>query len=64
MIILNGGNVAIEGKTMQVLKEEKLLKRLGIGLPFYIDVSLQLNLYNLIDKIYLNKEELADALWK
>ena len=64
MIILNDGNVAIEGKTMQVLKEEKLLKRLGIGLPFYIDVSLQLNLYNLIDKIYLNKEELADALWK
>ena len=64
MIVLDQGIIAIEGKTEQVLKEEKLLKRLGIGLPFYVDLSIQLKCYNLIDKIYLNKKELVDKLWK
>lgn len=64
MIVMDKGIVAIEGQTKHVLKEEKILKRLGIGLPFYVDLSIQLKLYNLIDKIYLNKEELAGSLWK
>lgn len=64
MIVLNEGMVALEGKTEQVLKEEKILKRLGIGLPFYVDLSLQLQCYGLIQKVYLNKEELVKQLWK
>ncbi len=64
MIVLDKGRVAIEGKTMQVLQEEKILKRLGIGLPFYVDLSIQLKLYGLIDKIYRTKKELVEALWK
>lgn len=64
MIVMNDGMVAIEGQTEQVLKEEKILKRLGIGLPFYVDLSIQLKYYNLIDEIYLTKEELTDKLWK
>lgn len=64
MIVMDKGIVAIEGKTDQVLKEEKILKRLGIGLPFYVDLSTQLQCYNLIDRIYLNKKELVDKLWK
>lgn len=63
MIVLNEGSVAIEGKTLQVLQEEKLLKRLGIGLPFYVDLSIQLKLYNLIDKVYLDQRKLANQLW-
>ena len=64
MIVMDHGIVAIEGKTEQVLREEKILKRLGIGLPFYVDLSIQLKYYNLIDKIYLSKEELTKKLWK
>ncbi len=63
MIVMDKGIIALEGKTEQVLKEEKLLKRLGIGLPFYVDLSIQLQYYNLIDKVCLNKEELVDKLW-
>lgn len=63
MIVLDNGKVAMEGKTNQVLQEEKILKRLGIGLPFYVDLSIQLKYYNLIDKVYLNKEELVKKLW-
>jgi ABC-type molybdenum transport system ATPase subunit/photorepair protein PhrA len=64
MIVMDKGIVAIEGKTMQVLMEEKILKRLGIGLPFYVDLSIQLKLYGLIDDIYLKKKDLRDNLWK
>lgn len=64
MIVLDKGMVAIEGQTKQVLEEEKLLKRLGIGLPFYVDFSRQLMLYGLIDKVYLDKKDLVSKLWK
>lgn len=64
MIVMDQGKVAIEGKTMQVLRKEKILKRLGIGLSFYVDLSLQLKLYGLINDVYLTKEEMVEALWK
>lgn len=64
MIVMDRGIIALEGKTMEVLKEEKLLNRLGIGLPFYVNLSKQLQYYNLIDKVYLGEKELADQLWK
>ncbi len=64
LIVLNKNKIAIEGPTLSVLKEEKILKRLGIKLPFIIDLSIQLNYYGLIDKLYLNSEELINTLWK
>lgn len=64
MVVLNEGKVAIEGDTLQVLLREKILKRLGIGLPFYVDLSIQLKLYGLIDDVHLSKEKLVGALWK
>ena len=55
--------VMLEGSTVSVLTEEKLLKRLGYKLPFMVDLSLQLNAYNLIDSIFLDEEVLVDKLW-
>ena len=63
-ICLYNGIIAIDGKTLEVLKEEKLLKRLGFALPFYLDLSIQLKLYGLIKRTYLNKEGLINELWK
>ena len=64
MIVLDKGQIVMEGKTRQILLQEKILKRLGIGLPFYIDLSIQLKLYGLIDNIRLSKEDLVEDLWK
>ena len=64
MIVLDKGQIVMEGKTEQILLQEKILKRLGIGLPFYIDLSIQLKLYGLIDNIRLSKEDLVEDLWK
>ena len=64
LIVYDNKNVAIEGNTIAVLKNEKILKRLGLGLPFIVELSLLLKDYNLIDDIYLTKESLVDKLWK
>ena len=64
LICLYKGMSAIDGKTLDVIKNEKLLKRLGFSLPFIYDLSLQLKLYGVINKVYLNKEELVKNIWK
>ena len=64
ILCLYDGINAIDGKTLDVLSNEKVLKRLGFELPFYIDLSIQLQLYGLIHKTYLNKEAMVKNLWK
>lgn len=64
MIILYDGMSAIDGPVLNVLSNEKIIKRLGFSLPFMVDLSMQLQLYDLIDKTYLNKEMMVRALWK
>ena len=54
IMCLYDGISAIDGKTLEVLKNEKLLKRLGFNLPFMLDLSIQLELYGLLNKSYLN----------
>ena len=61
--ILNNGKVIIEGGTKKVLEEEKILKHLGFGLPFVVDLSTQLKCYGILNKIYYNMESLVNDLW-
>lgn len=63
LVVYDKEKVLIEGPTLEVLKNEKLLKRIGIKLPFMVELSLLLKDYNLTNKIYLNKEELRGELW-
>lgn len=64
ILCLYNGISAIDGKTLDVLNNEKVLKRLGFSLPFMVDLSIQLQAYNLISKMYLNKEAMVKNLWK
>ncbi len=53
----------MEGKTLDILKEEKILKRLGFNLPFTVNLSLQLMYYNVLNEIYTDNRKLVDKLW-
>lgn len=55
--------IVMEGAKEAVLKEEKILKRLGFGLPFVVDLSLQLMYYGVLDKVYYDTESLVNKLW-
>ena len=63
IFVFDKDNIVIEGNTSVVLKEEKLLKRLGFGLPFVVDLSTQLTCYDVLDKLYYDVESLVDDLW-
>lgn len=63
LYVYDGSNLVIEGKTMEVLKEEKILKRLGFSLPFVVDLSTQLKYYGITNEIYDDIEKLVIDLW-
>lgn len=64
IIVLDNGEIVMEGSVLSVLNEEKILRRLGFTLPFVFDLSKQLNYYGLLDEIILDREKLVDKLWK
>lgn len=64
IIVIYDKKIVCEGKTISVLNEEKLLKRLGIGLPFMIELSKYLMDYGIVDKYYLSTDKLVGAIWK
>lgn len=64
IIIINDKKLICSGKTMSVLNEEKILKRLNLGMPFMIELSKYLMDYKMIDKYYLTNEKLVNAIWK
>ena len=63
IIVLNNQKIYLDGSVKDVYKEERKLKTLGINIPFIIKLSLNLNLYDLIDEIYLTDRALIDKLW-
>ena len=64
LILIYQDKIIIVGLTIEVLKEEKIFKKLGFNLPFIVELSIGLKYYNLIDDIYYSNESLVDKLWK
>ena len=63
VMVIHNGKLAIKGPFKEVVKEEKILKRLGYKLPFYVDLSMQLKLYGLVGNVCYSLEELEAKLW-
>lgn len=58
------GQIGIDGSLKAVLKEERAMKKLGLDLPFIVELATKLKLYGLVDDIELNIDKLVDKLWK
>ncbi len=56
--------IIAEGNTLSVLNEDRLLKKLGFGLPFSIELCKILMDYNLLEKYYCSNKRLVSKLWK
>jgi len=52
------------GKPMELLEDDQLFYQSGLEVPFMVDLSIKLKMYNLIDKVYLDMEELVNSIWK
>jgi energy-coupling factor transport system ATP-binding protein len=64
MVVMGNGKILVEGPTLEVLKEDRIFNRIGIEVPFMIDLSLKLILYGLIDHVILDMDEMVNTLWK
>ena len=64
IIIIYDKKLICDGKTLSVLNEEKILKRLGLGLPFTVELSKYLMDYGVISKYALTNEKLVGEIWK
>lgn len=58
------GQIGIDGTLKAVLSEDRAMKKLGLDLPFIVDLSTKLKLYGLIDDIELDIDKLVNKLWK
>lgn len=63
IVVFDNLDIMIEGPKEGVLKEEKILKRLGYGLPFVVDLSAGLQVYDIFDKTYYDIPSLVGDLW-
>lgn len=64
LYILSDGVVALEGDPIEILQKDNLLNRIGLNLPFMIDLSVKLKDYDLVKKIELDMDRMVEILWK
>lgn len=64
LYILSEGKIVLKGKPLEVLEKDNTLNKLGLELPFMVDLSVKLKDYDLVKDIELNMDRMVDILWK
>lgn len=64
IIVLNNFKAMLTSTPSVILDGNSILPYMGLKLPFIVDLSHNLILYNVIDKIYFENKKLVDKLWK
>ena len=62
--VLDKGMIVSKGDMLEVLSDDSLLNKIGLELPFMVDLSVKLEYYNLTDKINLSPLGMVEHLWK
>lgn len=63
LYIINNGKEKLHGNPLEVLKKDNIINKIGLEIPFMVDLSVKLIDYDLINDIELDKEKLIEALW-
>lgn len=64
LLIIDNGVIALEGKSNEVLEKDNIINKIGLNIPFMIDLSVKLRDYELVEKIELDKDRMIEELWK
>ena len=62
--VLDKGVIVSSGDMLDVLSDDSLLNKIGLELPFMVDLSVKLEYYNLVPKINLSPLGMVEHLWK
>lgn len=64
ILLMDDGNVVLYDTKEAFYNNDEEIKKYGLSLPFIVDLSLKLQYYGLVQKIYFDMEELVNAIWK
>ena len=64
IVVINKGKLIFYDDKKEVYRNEKELKKIGLELPFMVDLSNRLSYYGLVDKVILDMNEMVRQLWK
>ena len=64
LIVMDKGNIVLNGPKEFVFLEEKTLNKLGLKLPLIVELTTKLQYYGLIDHLIFDMEELVNEIWK
>ncbi len=62
--LLSKGNIINYESTKKILSDEKKFNELKLDIPFIVDLSNKLNYYGLVNKMYLDMNDMVNDLWK
>ena len=64
VVVMNNFKSIMNSNVQSVLNGNSILPYIGLKLPFIVDLSQNLILYDLIDKVYTEDGKLVSKLWK
>ena len=64
LYILSHGVFVLEGDPLSILEKDNILNKIGLKVPFMIDLSVKLRDYDLVKEIELDMDRMVDKLWK
>lgn len=64
VLLLNDMKTVFYGDKKELLNGNTILPYIGINLPFTAEMSQNLVLYGIINKVYLDEKKLVDKIWK
>lgn len=64
IIVMDKGSIILVGSVISIYKNREKLKKIGIGIPFVIDLSLRLIDKGIIKYVYKDMRKLVDSIWK
>ncbi len=64
IFVLDKGEIVSSGEMLEVLSNDSLLNKIGLELPFMVDLSVKLEYYNLVSKINMSPLGMVESLWK
>ena len=62
--VLNNGRIVMYDSYDNIIIKDNELSKIGIEIPLMIDLSRKLQFYNLLDKVYYDRDKVVDKLWK
>ena len=64
LVILNNGVIIVDGSFPIVFKEERVMRKIGLEVPFMIELTQKLRVLGVLDEIDLDMDKVVSKLWK